>query len=432
MFNITIIQYGGLSYRTMIRLACRLDKRMFKVNFLWCIPGRDLRSSFTHPIPTSEEKERVLKLLAEAGVTQREFRVGARLVEDLHLPWINTDFWDVFRGVDTDVVFTWRSGGREYPFCHMNAPLVEWNVFGWADTSINLRRSLAVSACCRSDYISRGGNPNISSIVHLPTDPPMTSENMRRELGIPEDCLVVGMHQRSEDTIFSPIPLNAVKYISEKVPNVIVLFLGGSKKYENQADSLEINGIFLHSDSNYLTVSKFLNTLDIYVHGRRDGETLGAAIQEAMIHNLPIISHKSQWNAHVETIGDGGIVCEGQRDYNLELLKMAEDPVLRSSRGEKSFRRALELYSWGISLNLIEKSLVDSIIEFRETGKYWIPLPLNIYSNRRALYFRLRRIFTNIILAILIWIFGQKGARLPFLAKTLLLKLYRAILPHTS
>lgn len=399
----------------MLRLAAVLDKQKFAVNYMWCIPGHDIRSGFTHPQPTVSEKEDALLLLRNAGVNAVEFQVKERFIEHPHLPWLGTNFWDVFNTIKTDVVYTWRSGFREYPFCHMQCPVIEWNVFGWYDPSPNILKSLAISPLCQRDFLARGGDINRSEVVYLPLEDPVKESCIRSELGIGTDELVIGMHQRREDTIFSPIVIEALRHLQYSAGiRFRALFLGGSKMYESHSKDLGITGIFLPPNNTWTGVSRFLKTLDIYAHARRDGETLGAAIQEAMMHRLPIVSHKAQWNAHIETIGSGGIVCDGQADYNQALAKLCVDVELRRSMGELGYFRANALYRWPGIIEKIEGAILGAHEESQLLSYIWTPLPHNIYVPSALLYYRVRRLFLNSINRCFIYVFGAKGGRILF------------------
>jgi glycosyltransferase involved in cell wall biosynthesis len=62
-------------------------------------------------------------------------------------------------------------------------------------------------------------------------------------------------------------------------------------------------------------LSQYYNTIDVLAHARKDGETFGCNIAEAMIHGRPVVTHLTgDMNAQGETAGDGGVVC-GRDDF---------------------------------------------------------------------------------------------------------------------
>ena len=408
--NISFVQYGGLTYRTLIRVASSLDKNIFNVNYFWCIPGIDKYSNFKHPIPTSEEIFKNINTLESNGVEVYNFHVESRFIPDPNLPWQNTDFFEVYNKIETDIVFCWRSGRQEYPYCHLNVPVVEWNVFGQYDPTINTVRSLAISPFCQEEYLRNGGKLENSEVVYLPLKDYKSKDNFRKELGIDESTIVLGMHQRKEDTIFSEVSLKAIDYVSKNSKKeIFALFLGGSDLYKKLADQLKIDSHFINTTQDYEIISKFLNTLDIYTHARKDGETLGAVLQEAMMHKLPIISHKSQWNAHIDTIGPGGIVTDNQLQYNETLFNWVNNLDESKIIGEKGYDYAIDRYSYNKIISQIEKSLI-SVFD-KNKNNIFNPLSIDIYKKRKYIYF-LRYYMIRTITIVLIKIFGQQGTRM--------------------
>lgn len=418
--NLSIIQYGGYTYRTMINLACNLNKDKFNVSFFWCHPGQDLLSKFKHPLPSKEEVISNNNKLRSSGVFSYEFKVKKRFVPDPNLPWIETNFFQIYNEIKTDIVFSWRAGRVEFPFCHIEEPVIEWNVFGQYDPSENIIKSLAISPWVKEEYIKNGGLKDKCEVVYLPLSKKIVNDDFRKELGIDSDTIVLGMHQRKEDTIFSKVSLDAINYVANNTnKKIFTLFLGGSDLYKQYAQKLGIQSHFLDSSYDYSVVSKFLNTLDIYTHARKDGETLGAAIQEAMFHGLPIISHESQWNAHIDTIGPGGIVCKNQKQYNEVLIDWVNKHEKVKKIGLKAKNFAIENYSYNPIIEKIENIFIQHS-EFRLLN--WSPLQLEIYKKRK-IRMLIRYFLIQSITFFIVNVFGQKATRIISWVKHILIKI---------
>ena len=75
-------------------------------------------------------------------------------------------------------------------------------------------------------------------------------------------------------------------------------------------------------DSLQKPIHKFLNTLNVYAHGRSDGEQCSCAIIEAMSHGLPVISHTAPSMGQLEQIADAGEVVDGYEEYAEVMKKM--------------------------------------------------------------------------------------------------------------
>ncbi len=359
--KISFVQYGGISYRSLIDLAISLDKNLFEVNYFWCHPGKDLFSNFNHLQATPEQVSIEVQRLRDGGVTPIQFSVKKRFIPDPTLPWIDTDFFEIFEDIETDIIFTWKGGRAEYPFNNLDVPVVEWNVFGMVDRSPNLVKSLAISPLCRELYLKNGGDADKSEVMYVPVLAPINTDNLRVQLSIEDDAIVCGMHQRPEDAIFSPMSMDAVLAASKKLKNKIYfLVLGGSKLYQSHANSIGLNNFYqLKYEPGIDGVSRFLNTLDIYTHARADGETLGRVLQEAMMHKLPIISHKAQWNAHIETIGPGGVVVSNSSQYASILSEWILDISRAKKIGALGYDQAVKKYSFPAIVSRFEGILIE-------------------------------------------------------------------------
>jgi glycosyltransferase involved in cell wall biosynthesis len=93
-------------------------------------------------------------------------------------------------------------------------------------------------------------------------------------------------------------------------------------------------------------IYRFLRTLDVYAHGRKDGEVNSTAIAEAMFFGLPIVSHVSNiHNGHVEAIADAGLVARNIEDYSLELRKLKNNEAYYKKKSAVSKNRFNEHYS---------------------------------------------------------------------------------------
>ena len=240
------------------------------------------------------------------------------------------------------MVQTVKAGPKEYPFYLINLPVVEMiTLANRPDISKNVAWSFHPSSWQRNVWLKKGGDSKRSSVLPPLLDKPLTTENYRIQLGIPNDALVAGYHQRADDNIYSSIPLNA--FAKCQNPKWHFIIKGGSNLYKKQAQDLKLKNIhFLPSDGEDVTVSKFLNTLNIFAHGRKDGETFGAVIAEAMIHGKPCLSHYSDTglNAHKETMGTAGLFAMNEKDYTDKLYSLFSDKRLRETLSAEAIKNA--------------------------------------------------------------------------------------------
>ena len=85
--------------------------------------------------------------------------------------------------------------------------------------------------------------------------------------------------------------------------------------------------------------------LDVYAHGRSDGEQCSSSIIEGMSHSLPLISHSAPSMGQKEQIGDAGRVVDGYEDYAEEMNRLIKDKDYYNQCMNNSGRRYKEIYN---------------------------------------------------------------------------------------
>jgi glycosyltransferase involved in cell wall biosynthesis len=185
-----------------------------------------------------------------------------------------------------------------------------------------------------------------SRVLYYPIETPYSQDNLRAELGIPADAFIVGRTGRPSASIHHPISLRAYRQI--QTPNTWFVALAPPLVMEQEARALGLSrfvSLAPRVDDTWL--SKYYNTIDVLAHARRDGETFGCNIAEAMMHGKPVVSHRSPLaNAQEEIIGDTGFVTGHDDDaaYAGHLLRLRDDVAFRRELGEKARQRALACF----------------------------------------------------------------------------------------
>src|SRR5439155_25949271 len=122
----------------------------------------------------------------------------------------DTNFWQVFDESQYDLIQTAKAGPKEYPYYRMKKPVVEYvTLSAGVDFSPSIVWTIHLSEWQRKEWGGSGGNLHRSSVIPIPADPPASSKDFRDELGILQHAVVAGFHQRPDDNIASPTPLNA-------------------------------------------------------------------------------------------------------------------------------------------------------------------------------------------------------------------------------
>ncbi len=344
--RIAFVKYAGLaiggSELWLQKLAVNLPKNKYEVDYYYCDSAPFLGSNYK----TKNTNQDRLNYMRVNNINLIKFNVDA--IDD-RLPnnkWIGTDFWKKFDSKKYDLVQTIKAGPKEYPFYLIDLPIFEIVALAvGVDRSKNIAWSFHSSDWQRKEWVKLGGSVEKSSTLPAPIDKPATNENLRKELNIPENAVIAGFHQRADDNIWSNIPLEAFSKLDN--PNWHFIVKNGSNKYREQAEKLNLKNIhFLGEDGDNIQISKFLNTIDIFAHGRKDGETFGAVFAEAMMHGKPCLSHYSPIaNAQKETMGNGGLFADNLDDYAEKLKKLFESKELRLSLGQNGKKIAEEKYS---------------------------------------------------------------------------------------
>jgi len=343
--KIAFIKFGGMGFggteKVLQDIAATLPKDRFEVDYYYCDAAPYIGSDFKH-IDTDPSRVEYVK---KHGVNPIKFNVQFKNVTVPTHDWIGTDFWEIFDEDNYDVIQTGRSGHPEYPFIHINkTPIVDSiHLSGMAENKHNVVKTVLISNEQRERWVAAGGPRDRSVLIPNPVEIPQVTQSYAEEFGL-RNKFVFGLHQRYDDGIFSDIPLNAYKDIENDGTFFIVF--GGSDKYKEQARKLEIKNIkFLPTTADLRLIHKFLNTLNVYAHGRADGEQCSCAIIEALSHSLPVISHVAPSMGQAEQIADAGKVVNDYMEYADVMRKFMQDSDYYSSCIQNAKKRYEEVYS---------------------------------------------------------------------------------------
>lgn len=275
----------------------------------------------------------------------------------------NTDFWQKYKG-GYDLIQLGRcgypddiiSGIRDTPIVDS----VHW-VAG-ACNSYNISRVMHISKFSRDMWIKKGGDAKRVDMISLPLFlPEFSFTDIRASLGLEPDRFLFGFHQANRDDIFSDIPLRAYKEIEDDT-NAFVL-CNGCKRYRQQAKELGLNNIYfyeyLKDNNEFYSVIKSLN---VYAHGRQDGELNSAAIAEAISFGLPVVTHPSDcFNGHLEVVTDNGFVAKDYKEYAQYMKQLQKDRILWKRCSDASYRIFKERYDFDIQMKRIME-IYDSVL----------------------------------------------------------------------
>lgn len=167
-----------------------------------------------------------------------------------------------------------------------------------------------------SNWLSKqhsfGSIPYVPYIVHLEKH----NDNMREELGIPKNAIVLGRHGGKDQ--FSIQFVHKVVYeILQDRSDVYFLFMN-TNKFGPDHDRI----IHIGTEVNEYNKVKFINTCNAMLHARIDGETFGLAVAEFSFMNKPVLTWRHGIdNAHIDMLGDMALTYS----FDADLYKMIID-----------------------------------------------------------------------------------------------------------
>jgi glycosyltransferase involved in cell wall biosynthesis len=171
--------------------------------------------------------------------------------------------------------------------------------------------------------------PFVPHIITLPE----TGANLREELGIPYDALVVGRHGGG-NTFDIDYAKKAVSYAVKKRKDICFLFLGTDRFIDHE------RVMFLPQTYDMLRKRMFINSCDYMLHARKAGETFGLSIGEFLFCDVPVITCDCGVDMHHKNmLKDKGIYYTGYRMLRSILVSLEK----RQTAGE--YRRLVDRFS---------------------------------------------------------------------------------------
>ena len=275
-------------------------------------------------------------ILGEEHVVSYDWFPGKKGRQSPFLPE-KDNLHEVLTAIDPQIVHLHRSGYIEWPgfkYLYPKAKWVETNIFGYNDNSPErqMDANVYISQWIRNLAVKAGNEDG--PVIFNPIEEPyfeMTPENKqlcRQRLldmwSIGDDnAVLLGRVGRADN--FDGIALRAFKLIYNEFPQAYYLVVNGCPRWREEAERLGVHDRirFIDPIIGDEELSNFYRGLDIYAHARNDGECCPCNIQEAMMHNIPIVSHESPThNGQCEIVGDGGFVVPYGDHFNYaEVLK---------------------------------------------------------------------------------------------------------------
>lgn len=220
---------------------------------------------------------------------------------------MNPDFFSVLKTLDIDLLVVAGSGHANFPFSKvLNIPIIFINVFG----EINLQTNIKYHFCISQEVANKLYKfiPKEKVLVtYVPTEGPNSESlelglKLRKSLGIAKEDFVFGRIGRNENDIFDSIGILAFEKLVKIYSKAHYLIVSPAEQLVSMVKQRNIPNVhFVPGSGRLVDLWSFYFAMDVLAHFRKDGESFGLNIAQAMLCGRPVISHKSkQWNAHLE------------------------------------------------------------------------------------------------------------------------------------
>ena len=222
---------------------------------------------------------------------------------------------NIIHGLKPFILHRYSAGIPEYPFVREvkqhTKHFVSTSVFGDQDDTIDISKVIYVSKhiqhrAGKTGVPEKGVRYPDHHVVRNPIEAPYSTENLREELGIPDDAFVFGRIGRDDENIYDPINIEAYAKVANS--NTYFVLVNPSAPARADIERLGITSTrTIERTTSEIRLSQFYNTIDVLAHARLDGECNPANVFEAAAHRKPVISHYGKvFNGHMETIQDSG------------------------------------------------------------------------------------------------------------------------------
>lgn len=207
-----------------------------------------------------------------------------------------------------DYFFMMKGGNNDGVISSVSKNLVSATSSSWRKDWIHGNKY----AMC-SEWLSKLTNHTVPCVPHIVYLPDI-DKNMRKELNIPKNDLVIGRNGGWE-TFDLQFVKEAICEILQERNDIWFLFQFTEPFVEHE------RVIYLPGSADLNIKVIFINTCDAMIHARHQGESFGLSCGEFSIRNKPIITwYNSPERNHIDTLGERGIYYENKKDI-INILK---------------------------------------------------------------------------------------------------------------
>ncbi len=187
----------------------------------------------------------------------------------------------------------------------------------------------------------------VDSRIFAPV-PPTCQPQLRRELGLPENCVIVGTVANFRPQKDYATLLSAIARVHQARPDVHFVACGSGTGQADVAAAAGAAGLSgtLSILGPRRDIPRVLSAIDVFVLASQF-EGFSNAVLEAMATSLPVVATDVGGNAEAVVDGTTGIIVPAREPEALAhaLLAMIDDPVLRRQAGAAGRERVVGAFA---------------------------------------------------------------------------------------
>lgn len=361
LFHLNQLGFGGTE-KAILTFCQNLDRTQFDLHLFISQPLSLLRRArirlFRHFSKKNDEIYRIKLLNARIRLGQFESILGQ---ENIHQGSVR-DFVKVCAQLTPDIIhFNRGKWDKFFSAIEQHIPanqcFVETNIFGYPAAPTYHRQISAYYFVSHWLMNKSAWHAGKGKVLLNPIKQPATDQTLREQYAIPREAFVFGRISRP-DLNDDDFIVRAFEQVAHS--NCYLFILAPTRAIR---DSQRPNNIILLEPTiDEVEISRFYNSLNALLHYRREGETFGMNIAEAMMHGVPVISHDSDVdNAQLELLAadeDGPVGLVSPRGdmehYSRNMATLLNDPELCALMEKNARNRAARLYDEKIVTRTLE------------------------------------------------------------------------------
>lgn len=332
--NILIFKDSGLYFGSLEKLLQLFAKQLTK-NF---------NVFFAYAPQITEELKNNLE---GSGVTLVPFSYKQRRTyEPYDYISMSPTLSEIIEMYHIECIYTDVFANYQYPMNSISAamPFVLISPFGHYATNGNVQK-VYVSGQSNVDRLVKKRVPHVE-ILYNPLEDFPEKVWSKKPVG---DVVTFGRIGRGENSTFDPIAVKAfLKLEKEYGDRVRFIVVNPAPLWKTCAEDLGVVRMEYRENLSQEQVQGFYSEIDVFAHARKDGETVGMAIAEAMLAGNPILTHRSHFhNDHFNILDDRYAKwsdCDDVQTYYENMKYMVDHRDKIRDMGILARKRAYEIF----------------------------------------------------------------------------------------